>query len=129
MLLILCIDYNAFVIVSAIRPEEVDPTNIWNASKEYVSETSYINLRKNRSRHVSEKILNGTLARPGQYPYLVLFPNCFCHGTLIGPDWMLTAAYCTRCMNVGDDILIQGDKVSAYTGYQHYVQEIFIHPR
>ncbi|KAJ3652931.1 hypothetical protein Zmor_018854 [Zophobas morio] len=61
--------------------------------------------------NTDSRIINGNLATPGQFPWqAALFfqggPDSkfwFCSGTIISPDWILTAAHCA---NEADSVLI-----------------------
>ena len=48
--------------------------------------------------HGEEKIVGGTLARPGEFPFMAamyfVMVGGFCTGTLIAPQWILTAGQC-----------------------------------
>jgi trypsin len=61
------------------------------------------------------KIVGGSEASPGEFPYIVSFHYStmghFCGGSLIKPNWVLTAAHCTDYIAVNSN--------SVYLGVHH----------
>lgn len=55
---------------------------------------------KNTGVFPDSRIIGGALASPGQFPYQVYLQTKFfygdssCGGSIISPDWILTAAQC-----------------------------------
>ncbi|GAA0359763.1 hypothetical protein GCM10009092_24960 [Bowmanella denitrificans] len=59
------------------------------------------------------------LAEPDDFPPLATFYIDGAHGTLVKPDWVVTAAHATFCVNPGSYI--------ALTNGYHRVERVFVH--
>ncbi|QYJ76960.1 trypsin-like serine protease [Shewanella sp. FJAT-52076] len=58
-------------------------------------------------------------AAPSDFPPLATLYNIGVHGTLIHPEWVLTAAHAVFCMNPGQKIKIGDEIVSVANRYSH----------
>ncbi|XP_075155390.1 transmembrane protease serine 11D isoform X2 [Haematobia irritans] len=58
------------------------------------------------------KIVNGTLALPGEFPYMVSLQlvrrhQHFCAGTILNQQWIITAAHCFTFIKTPQEFLVQ----------------------
>ena len=85
------------------------------------------------------RIINGTRAKPGQWPWMVAILNSdsasplegqFCAGSLIHPAWVLTSAHCTDGETVNSiKVLLGRDTLSDETaGEISKIKRIITHP-
>ena len=77
------------------------------------------------------RIIGGTEAKPGRWPWQVVILNkyreAFCGGTLIHPRWVVTAAHCVRkhlVVRVGEHDLV----VHEGTEIEYTVKRTILHP-
>ncbi|MBU1309464.1 MAG: trypsin-like serine protease [Gammaproteobacteria bacterium] len=59
------------------------------------------------------------LASKADFPPLVTFYNIGVHGTLIAPDWVLTAAHTVFCLNPGQPIAVGDELVEVQARYSY----------
>jgi secreted trypsin-like serine protease len=89
--------------------------------------------------HGQSKIVGGTKAADGAYPWMVaiaeksgrnLFDRQFCGGSLIAPDWVLTAAHCMEGEVPWGIEVVAGftDLEDTSSAEVRGVRAIFIHP-
>lgn len=81
------------------------------------------------------RIIGGVDAPISEFPWMVYFKasNYRCGGTIISPDWILTAAHCTEDKNnisipVAYMSIVAGTSTPLSGGFTHYVSSVFRHP-
>ncbi|XP_049772200.1 trypsin-1-like [Schistocerca cancellata] len=87
---------------------------------------------------VEERIVGGSDAFPGQFPYVVSLKTPdesgfqhFCGGSILTEEWILTAAHCIVNLNVSDYVVVAGEydlTVDEGTEQVVGVSEAFIYP-
>jgi hypothetical protein len=66
-----------------------------------------------------DKPATSYLATPADFPPLATFYNIGVHGTLIAPQWVLTAAHTVFCLNPGQTIQVGGERVKVQGRYSY----------
>jgi hypothetical protein len=93
-LVFLCFSFSS---TEFVNKNDIDLTNIksvWESSQlqpalAYIKST----YKKKSKTRQSTRIIDGTKAKPGQFPFHALLKNdntFWCGGSLITPDWVLT---------------------------------------
>ncbi|XP_066246196.1 chymotrypsin-2-like [Euwallacea similis] len=95
---------------------------------------SYLILREGSSAPGAVQIVNGTVAKDGEFPYIVELRNVknvfLCGGSIIGEKWVLTAGHCVETRSVqnvvyGTNILYNTKEVDTYIN----VSKLYLHPK
>jgi trypsin len=85
-------------------------------------------------------IIGGSPAGTGEFPYMAAildktlggsdYNEQFCGGSLIAPDWVLTAGHCAEGMRAGQLAVAVGrTTLDSNAGERHDVAAVFIHPK
>ncbi|KAF5305824.1 hypothetical protein FQR65_LT07563 [Abscondita terminalis] len=78
------------------------------------------------------KVIGGSDAAPGEFPYHVSlqtsFFRHFCGGSIIGPRWILTAAHCVNHIRGPFNVLV-GTNLLNYGGRRYPVKRYIVHQR
>jgi secreted trypsin-like serine protease len=90
------------------------------------------------ANEMTPQVVGGHDANPGEWPWmaaLVLAPvenaydGHFCGGTLIAPDWVLTAAHCVSTLDAHHiDVVLGRLNLNSEEGERIHVSEKLIHP-
>lgn len=79
---------------------------------------------------VSSQIVNGSISARGARPYQVALTSRgrqFCGGTLIDPNWVLTAAHCMGSGSIS--VRVGVNRLSSNQGETISVSRVYTHPR
>lgn len=80
------------------------------------------------------RIVNGTAATAGQFPYQVslrsgVLPKHFCGGAIIADRWILTAAQCTVGRRPRSFVAIVGSASLSFGGVKYHIDQSHPHPK
>ncbi|XP_057292186.1 mannan-binding lectin serine protease 2-like isoform X2 [Hydractinia symbiolongicarpus] len=94
-----------------------------------------------RKYNPNSRIVGGDVAKPGQWPWMALILkkeyygtkyNAWCGGTLLGVDWVITAAHCVANIPQKTDIKIRLGKIKSSPGVavsnDSDVEKVWVHP-
>lgn len=73
------------------------------------------------------RIFGGSKALPGQFPYIVYLTSG-CTGSLIAPDWVLTAAHCVK-ETVTFSVVAGNSDYTALNVQKRIPLQVIVHPR
>lgn len=90
-------------------------------------------------KYVPESRLSGGQpASPAQFPSNVAIRNAkamythFCSGTILNPNWILTAAVCVKEIRLDSrdiELVVGSTRISTSSGYRYFVDRAVVHPK
>ncbi|XP_078042646.1 chymotrypsin-2-like [Augochlora pura] len=78
------------------------------------------------------RIINGTVAKPGQIPYQVSLQtasNHFCGGSILNADYVITAAHCVVSKSPANITVVAGTVNLTRPNSVHYAEKIYYHDK
>ncbi|XP_037082404.1 chymotrypsinogen B-like [Pollicipes pollicipes] len=119
MLLLLCTIFGLVYVVATVHdpaPELALPPVVrpWDAPPERPIRVPGLHSHGSHGSHGTLGIMNGGAAKPGQFPWLVDIQvidtgQSKCAGSLIDPNWVITAAHCVSTMPSADLRIVMGE--------------------
>ncbi|KAI8326512.1 trypsin-like serine protease [Martensiomyces pterosporus] len=99
-----------------------------------LSLTSSTDALPRRDHHLAPRIMGGSTASKGAYPFIVYLHNnaehTFCGGSILSSQWVVTAAHCIKTAKISDiDVYVGQYNYNLDTSKATGLVEMHVHPQ